>query len=58
MSYIEEYYEWIKANPKKVNKKVTIVYKKLVENIKEPKTVSFFNKLYRITYESFIIFIF
>lgn len=45
MSYIEEYYEWIKSNPKKANKKVTLVYKKLVDDIKHPKTVSFFNKL-------------
>lgn len=45
MNYIEQYYEWIKANPKKVNKKVTLVYEKLVEDIKNPKTVSFFNKL-------------
>lgn len=45
MSYIEEYYEWIKANPKKVCKKVRLVYEKLVDDIKNPKTVSFFNKL-------------
>lgn len=45
MSYIEEYYEWIKANPKKVNKKVTKIYAKLVDDIKTPKTVSFFNTL-------------
>ena len=45
MSYIEEYYEWIKANPKKVCKKVKLVYEKLVDDIKNPKTVSFFNKL-------------
>lgn len=45
MSYIEEYYEWIKANPKKVCEKVRLVYEKLVDDIKNPKTVSFFNKL-------------
>lgn len=45
MSYIEEYYEWIKANPTKVCKKVRLVYEKLVDDIKNPKTVSFFNKL-------------
>lgn len=45
MNYIEEYYEWIKANPKKVCKKVKLVYEKLVDDIKNPKTVSFFNKL-------------
>lgn len=45
MTYIEEYYEWIKKNPNKVCKKVKLVYKKLVDDIKKPKTVSFFNKL-------------
>lgn len=45
MTYIEEYNEWIKQNPKKVCKKIKIVYQKLVDDIKTPKTVSFFNKL-------------
>ena len=45
MNYIEQYNEWIKNNPKNVNKKVTLVYEKLVDDIKNPKTVSFFNKL-------------
>lgn len=45
MTYIEEYNEWIKNNPNKVCKKVKIVYQKLVDDIKIPKTVSFFNKL-------------
>lgn len=45
MTYIEEYYEWIKQNPNKVCKKVTKIYQKLVDDIKTPKTVSFFNKL-------------
>lgn len=45
MTYIEEYNEWIKKNPKKVCNKVKKVYKKLVNDIKKPKTVSFFNKL-------------
>lgn len=44
MTYIEEYYEFIKKNPNKVPEKVKKVYKKLVENIKKPKKVSFFNK--------------
>lgn len=43
-TYIEEYYDWIKDNPEKVNKKITTVYKKLVEDIKKPRQVSFFNK--------------
>lgn len=45
MTYIEEYNNWIKNNPNKVCNKVKKVYKKLVNDIKEPKTVSFFNKL-------------
>lgn len=45
MTYIEEYYSWIKANPKKVCKKVKTIYQKLVNDLKKPKTVSFFNKL-------------
>lgn len=56
MSYIEEYYEWIKANPNKVNKKVTIVYKKLVNDIKNPKKVKFFNKLTQTEEEHTYIF--
>ena len=44
MNYIEEYYEYILKNPDKVNTKVTKMYKRLVENIKTPKEVSFFNK--------------
>ena len=45
MSYIEEYYNWIKDNPKKVCDKVKVVYKKLVEDIYKPKEVTYFNKL-------------
>lgn len=45
MTFIEEYNEWIKKNPKKVCKKVELIYQKLVDDIKTPKTVSFFNKL-------------
>lgn len=45
MSYVEEYYEWIKKNPSKVCNKVKTVYTKLVDDIKNPKTVSFYNKL-------------
>lgn len=45
MSYIEEYYNWIKDNPKKVCNKVKVVYKKLVEDINKPKEVTYFNKL-------------
>lgn len=45
MTYIEEYYNWIQKNPGKVNHKIKVVYKKLVEDVKNPKTVSFFNKI-------------
>lgn len=45
MTYIEQYYAWISDNPKKVNKKIKIVYKKLVDDIKNPTTVSFFNSI-------------
>ena len=43
-SYIEQYYQWILQNPKKVNHKIKVVYKKLVQDIYNPRTVSFFNK--------------
>ena len=45
ISYIEEYYNWIINNPDKVCDKVKKEYKKLVEDIKKPKEVSFYNKL-------------
>lgn len=44
MTYIEEYYKFIVDNPNKVSKKVAKVYKKLVDDLKKPKVVSFFNK--------------
>lgn len=44
MTYIEEYYNYIVDNPNKVSKKVTKVYKKLVDDLKKPRVVSFFNK--------------
>lgn len=40
---IVQYYEWLKANPKKANKKILTVYKKLVGDIKG-KTVEYINK--------------
>ena len=43
-TYIEEYYDWICKNPDKVCKKVKTIYSRLVEDIKTPKEVSFFNK--------------
>ena len=42
-TYIEEYYEWIKKNPNKVNKKIKAIYSKLAEEIHQEKQVSFFN---------------
>jgi len=44
MTFIEEYYNFIVDNPNKVSKKVTKVYKKLVDDLKKPRVVSFFNK--------------
>ena len=41
MSYIEEYYHWIEENPNKVCNKVKLIYKKLVEDLEKPRTVSF-----------------
>lgn len=56
MSYIEEYYNWILDNPKKVNKKVKSVYKELVDNIRNPKTISFYNKLTKETEKHTYVF--
>ena len=44
-TYIEEYYKWICDNPDKVCNKVKTMYKRLVEDLKTPKKVSFYNKL-------------
>lgn len=44
MNNIEEYYDWIIHNPNKANNKIKKIYKKLVDNIKRPQTVSFLNK--------------
>lgn len=45
MTYIEEYYNWLVANPDKACRKVLSVYKKLVDDIKNPKEVTFYNEL-------------
>ena len=42
-NYIEEYYNWIKKNPNKVNKKIEKIYSVLVERTKTPQKVSFLN---------------
>lgn len=44
MTYIEQYYKWLVANPEKAPHKVSVVYKKLVDDIKTPKQVTFYNK--------------
>ena len=43
MTYIEEYYEWIKNNPNRVCKKIKTIYEKLVKDIYKENEVSFFN---------------
>lgn len=45
MTYIEEYYNFLKKNPDKACHKVLVTYKKLVDDIKKPKKVSFFNEI-------------
>lgn len=45
MTYIEEYYNWLVANPNKANHKLLVTYKRLVEDIKKPREVSFFNEI-------------
>ena len=45
MTYIEQYYNWLLKNPDKTPHKVLVVYKKLVEDIKTPTTVTFYNKI-------------
>lgn len=45
MTFIEEYYEYIQNHPKRANKKIKLVYEKLINDMKKPKEVSFFNKV-------------
>ena len=45
MTYIEEYYNFLKKNPDKACHKVLTTYKKLVNDIKKQKKVSFFNEI-------------
>ena len=45
MTYIEEYYNYLLKNPEKSCHKILTVYKKLVEDLKKPKQVSFFNEI-------------
>ena len=41
MTNIEKYYKWLCDNPNKANDKIKKIYKKLVDDIKTPKRVSF-----------------
>lgn len=45
MTYIEEYYQFLLKNPDKACYKVLTTYKKLVQDIYNPKQVSFFNEI-------------
>ena len=45
MTYIEEYYKFLVKNPDKACHKVLVTYKKLVDDIRKPKQVSFFNEI-------------
>lgn len=45
MTFIEEYYNWMLDNPTKVNRKVFLTYKKLIDKITHPETACFFNNL-------------
>lgn len=45
MTYIEEYYQFLLKNSDKANKKILTVYKKLVQDIYNPRQVSFFNEI-------------
>ncbi len=43
-SNIELYYQWLKENPKKANKKIMAVYTKLMDDLKNGKKVVYANK--------------
>ena len=45
LSNIEKYYEYLKANPKRANKKILAIYSHLVEDIRSPRKVEYINKL-------------
>lgn len=45
ITYIEEYYQFLLKNPIKASNKVLAVYKKLVQDLYNPKQVSFFNEI-------------
>lgn len=41
---IQEYYQWLLDNPKKANKKILAVYKRLTEDIETPRKIEHLNK--------------
>lgn len=45
MTYIEQYYKWLLNNPKRTPQKILAVYTKLVNDIKQPKQITFYNKI-------------
>ena len=45
MTYIEEYYQYLLDNPDKACKKILSVYKKLVNDIHNPKEITFYNSI-------------
>lgn len=45
MNYIEEYYKYIKENSDSVCRKIKVVYKKLVNDLKKPKKVKYHNAI-------------
>ena len=45
ITYTEEYYQFLLKNPIKASNKVLAVYKKLVQDLYNPKQVSFFNEI-------------
>lgn len=44
LTYIEEYYQYLLKNPDKACQKILAVYKKLVHDIYNPKTITFYNE--------------
>lgn len=45
MTYIEEYYNYLLDHPNRANHKMLVVFKKLVEDIKTPQKVSFYDEI-------------
>ena len=44
LTYIEEYYQYLLKNPDKACHKILTVYKKLVQDLYNPKTITFYNE--------------